>query len=143
MSYDIYGPSVTYFQGKTVKHKIENVEPVTVPSSPKDILEKYKKSTLCCKFLHINRISSLKIISRQIIFVTGSMIKNRKIKSIEYGVKQVHKLHLQRGLKIMPIHADSESEPLHAEISDLGIYLNCASEKEHVPDIEIFNYTVK
>ena len=71
------------------------------------------------------------------------MIKNRRVKKIEDGIKQVIKIYLQRGFKITDIHADREFELLCVEISDIGIYLNCVSKKEHVPAIEIFNRTVK
>ena len=37
---------------------------------------------------------------------TGSMIKIIKINNIEDGIKQVHKLYLQRGFKITRTHAD-------------------------------------
>ena len=40
---------------------------------------------------------------------------------------------MQRGFKITLIHYGSEFEPLQAEISDLGIFLNCAPKKERVP----------
>ena len=84
-----------------------------------------------------------KNIPQHIMFVTGSMIKNRKVKKIEDGMKQVNKIYLQRGFKTTCIHADSKFETLHSEISDLGISLNCASDKEHVPDIEQSNRTIK
>ena len=48
------------------------------------------------------------------MFSTESMIQNRKIKNIEDGIKQVKKIYLQRGFKIMRKHADSKFEPLHA-----------------------------
>ena len=63
------------------------------------------------------------------IFFTGNMIKNRKIKDIEDGIKQVSKLYLQCGSKITSIHADSEFEPLCAEMADIGMSLNCAPKK--------------
>ena len=28
-------------------------------------------------------------------------------------------------------------------MADIGIYLNCASKKEHIPDIELLNWKVK
>ena len=40
------------------------------------------------------------------MFATGSIIKNRKINNIEYGIKQGHKIYLQRGFKITRIYAD-------------------------------------
>ena len=51
--------------------------------------------------------------------------------------------YLLRGFKITRIHADRKFELLRAEMSDLGIFLNCAYKKEHFPDIEQFNQTVK
>ena len=39
------------------------------------------------------------------------------------------KLYLQRGLKIMCIHADNNFEPLRAEMADIGISLHCMSKK--------------
>ena len=71
------------------------------------------------------------------------MIKNRKVNNIEDGIKQVNKLYLKRGFKITCIHANSEFEPLHAKMADIYISLNCASKKEHVPEIEQFNWTIK
>ena len=95
------------FQGKTFRHKIQYMEPIMVPNFPKGILYKYKKVTLWCDLIYIDGIGFLKTISQHIIFATGSMIKNLKINNIKYGIKQVHKLYLQRDFKIMCIHADS------------------------------------
>ena len=106
MAEDIYGTSVPHLQGKKFWHKNQHMEPVMVPSVPKDILDKYKKVTLCCNLIQIDGIVFLNNTSRLIMFVTGSMIKNRKIKNNEDGTKQFHKVYLQRGLKTMRIHAD-------------------------------------
>ena len=77
------------------------------------------------------------------MFATVSMNKHIKIKNIEYGIKQVNRLYLQRGFKITRINDDSEFGPLYAEMSDLGIYLNLESKKKHISDIVLFNRTVK
>ena len=63
MDEDIYGPSVPHFQGKTVWHKIQHVEPVMVPSFPKEILEKCNKFNLRCDHMHINDIGLMNTIS--------------------------------------------------------------------------------
>ena len=57
------------------------------------------------------------------------MIKNLKVKNIEYKIIQVNKLYLQLGFNITRIHDNSEFEPLCAEMADLGISLNCVSKK--------------
>ena len=69
------------------------------------------------------------------MFATGSTLKNRKLKNIEGGIKQVKKIYLKCGFKTILIHANSEFEPLRTEMDDPEISLNCASKKEHVPDI--------
>ena len=71
------------------------------------------------------------------------MIKIRKVKDIEDGIKRINKLYLQCGYKTTLIHADSDFEPLRPEMADLGISFNCVSKKEYVPDIERFNHTIK
>ena len=77
------------------------------------------------------------------MFSTGSMIKNRKIENIGDVITQVHELYLQRGFNITDTHTDCEFEPLFKEMTVLGINLNCAYKKEHVPEIERFIWTVK
>ena len=139
----IYGTSVPHLQDKTVLHKIEHAEPVMLIIVLKEILEKYNKITLCCDLIHINIIGFLNTISQHTMFDTRIIIKNLKIKNIEYGIKEVHKIYLQRDFKSTHIHAGSDFEPLCTEMSDLGISLNCLSKKEIFPDIEQSNQTVK
>ena len=143
MAEDIYGPSIPHLKGKTVRRKVQNVEPVKIPNAPKTILDKYKEVTICCDLMHINGIGFINTISRYIMFATGSMIKKRKVEHIADGITQVHKLCLQRGFNITNMHTDCEFEPLCKEMTALGINLNCASKKEHVPKIERFIRTVK
>ena len=119
------------------------MESIKIPNPPTTILDKYKEVTISCDLMHINGIGLLITISRHIMFATGSMIKNQKFEYIVDGITQVHKLYLQRGFKITYMHTDCEFEPLRKEMTSLGINLNCASKKEHVPEIERFIRTVK
>ena len=93
--------------------------------------------------MHINGIGFLITISRDIMFATGSMIKNRNIEHISDGITQVHKLYLQRGFKITHMHTDCEFVPLRKEMTSLGINPNFSFKKEHVPEIERFIWTIK
>ena len=126
-----------------MRRKIQHVEPVKITSSPKTILDKYNEVTIFCDLMHINGIVFLNTISRHIMFATGIMIKNRKIKNIADGITQVHKLYLQRGFNITHIHSDCEFETLRKEMKALCIHLNCASKKEHVPEIDRFIQNLK
>ena len=71
------------------------------------------------------------------------MIKNRKVRNIEDGIKQINKIYLQRGFKITPIHSYRTFETLCAEVAYLVISLDLLSKKEHVPKIERFNKIIK
>ena len=143
MADDIYGPSIPHLKGNTVRRKIQHLEPVRITSVPKTILDKYKEIKICCDLMHINGIVFLNTISRHIMFAIGSMTKNRKIENMANGITQVHKLYLQCGFKTTHMHTDCEFEPLRKEMNALGINLNFASKKEHVPEIERFVRTVK
>ena len=46
MDEDIFGPSIPYLKGKTVRHKIQHAEPVKITSFPRTILDKYKEVTI-------------------------------------------------------------------------------------------------
>ena len=85
--------------------------------------------------MHINGIGFLVTISKHIMFATGSMIKNRKVEHIADGITQVHNLYLQNGFNITRMHTNCEFKPLRKEMTAMGINLNCASKKEHVPEI--------
>ena len=104
MAEDIYGPIISHIKGKTVRRKIQHVEPVNITSVPKNILDKYKEVTIFCDFMHINVIGFLDTISQHIMFAIGSMIKNRKIENILDGIIQLHKLKLQRSFNITHMH---------------------------------------
>ena len=112
MAEDIYGPSMPHRKDKTVLRKIQHVELVKITSVPKTILYEYKEITICCDLMHINGIVLLDTVSRHIMFSTGTMIKNRQIENISYGIIQVHKLYLQRGFNITHMHTSCEFKPL-------------------------------
>ena len=103
------GPNIPHAKVKTVRHKIQHLEPVKIKSIPKIILDKYKEVTIFCDLMHINVIGLFNVISRKIMFATRRMIKNQKIVD---GVMQVHTLYLQRGFKITHMHDNCDSKPL-------------------------------
>ena len=112
MGEDIYGTSVQYLQGKTVHHKIQHVKPIIIKNNPRKTLIYTRNVTLCCDLMYINGIGFLNTTSQHIMFATGSMDKNRKLKNIDNVIKRVHKLYLQRGLKTTCIDAAIGFEPL-------------------------------
>ena len=126
MSEDIYGSSIPHLKCKTVRHKIQHVEPIKITSFPQIILDKYRGVTICCDLMHISEIGFIKTIPQHIMFATGSMIKIRKVEHIVDGITQVHTLYTQRGFRTTHIHTDFEFEPLCKEMIALVINLKCA-----------------
>ena len=119
------------------------MEPVKITRVPNTILDKCKEVTICCDLMHTNGIGFPNTISRHIMFATRIMIKNPKVENIADGTTKVHKLYLQSDFNITSMHTDCEFKPLHKEMTALGINLNCASKKEHFPEIERYIRTVK
>ena len=97
MAEDIYRPSIPHLKGKIVRRKVHHVEPIKITNVPKTILDKYKEVIICCDLMHINGIGFLITISRHIMFATVSIIKNRQVEHIAYGITQLHKLYLHHG----------------------------------------------
>ena len=112
MAEDIYEPSMPYLKGKTVRRKIQHVEPVNITSVHQTILDKYKEVNICCSLMHINGIGFLSTISRNIMFAIVSMIKNRKIENVVDEIPHVHKLCMFSGFKMTHMHTDCEYEQL-------------------------------
>ena len=92
MADEIYWTSVPHFQVKIVHHNLQHVEIIIVPNFPKGILDKYKNVTLCYYLIHINSIGFMNTIYQHILFSIGGMIKNEKIKIIEYWITLYNKL---------------------------------------------------
>ena len=85
MDEDIYGTNIPHLKVKTLRRKIPYLEPVKITFFPKIILGKYKEVTICCDLMHINGIGFLNTLSRHIMFATGSMIKTKKLITLQMG----------------------------------------------------------
>ena len=110
MAKNISGHSVPHLQGIRMHHNVQHVEPIVVPKVTTSIQDIYNNVTLCRNLMHINIIGLLNTLSLNILFDMGIMIKNQKLKIIEYRINQVNKQYLQCGFNITHIHCDSEFE---------------------------------
>ena len=85
MAEDICGSRIPHLKGKTVRRKIQHVEPFKIKSVPKTILDKYKEVAIFYDLVHTNGIGFLIIISRHIMFSTESMIETEKLITLQMG----------------------------------------------------------
>ena len=95
---DIYATRVPHLQVKAMHKKIENVTPVIVSRFPQDNIDNYNRFILCCDLMHTNGFNFINMVSQGIIFGPEITIKNHTIKKLEYGIKQVNNIYIQKGL---------------------------------------------
>ena len=88
MAEDICGPITPHLKGKTVWRKIKHVEPVKIKSVTKTILDSCKEVSIFCDLMYINGIDLLSTILWHIMFATGSMIKNQKLRTLQMGSRR-------------------------------------------------------
>jgi hypothetical protein len=106
-------------------------------------LTRYKAVTLAVDVMYVNRIPFLMTVSRHIKFGTAEMLKSESDASLLDAIKHVKKAYATRGFKLTYVLADGQFESLRADLTDLGIALNCVSRDEHVIKIERYIRTVK
>jgi predicted component of viral defense system (DUF524 family) len=91
----ILGQDLGSIKGKTTHRKLERVSGNTV-NMPKEILQQYRAITLCVDIMFINKIPFLLSISRNIKFITGTALNNRKAKSIITALNDILWIYRKR-----------------------------------------------
>jgi len=139
---DIFGPNLGSLKGKTVRKKGEPVELKTI-NIPMSLMERYRDVTLAADIMSINKIWFFVSISCHIKFGTAEMIENMQSATLLRSVKQIKRLYMQRGFRLVDILMDGQFEPLRGDLAAMGIQLNTVSNDEHVSEIEHYIRTVK
>jgi hypothetical protein len=139
----IYGKDLGVIKGKTVR-----VQPKHV-SIDIDVAAKEKLNIiLAVDIMHFTSLNFLVTVSRNLQFLTATILLERKKKTIEQALKQVINLYQGRGHAVNemnfteqnnPIHtilANSEFESIRESMETLGVVVNVTAKEEHVPEIE-------
>jgi hypothetical protein len=110
-------------------------------------MQKYQQVTLSADLLFILvKIPFLMTISRYIKFGTAGKLDIQDDKTILKHVRRaVVAVYTTRGFKVTIMLGDGQFESMRGEIADMGVLLNLnvVSEGEQVPEIELFNRTIK
>ena len=138
----ILGPDIGSLKGKTTRRSPPIVDsPVT--AVPEDVLQEYRKVTLCVDIMYVNRVAMLVSISRKIRFGTLEVIPNNKSTVLLKGRKSILQVYQRWGFQIEMALMDGEFGHLRGELASLGVTLNETSRDEHVGEIERFIRTIK
>jgi hypothetical protein len=139
---DIFGTDVGTLKGKTTRQAPERAR-MTGVAVPAEILNRYRKVTLCGDIMFVNKIPFFVSISRNLKFGTAEMIANRQQKTVFNAIEHVCKLYRSRGFKVEFILMDNEFECMRGDIGSLGVTLNTTAQDEHVGEIERYIRTIK
>ena len=139
----ILGPDIGSLKGKTTQRSPPIVDsPVT--AVPEDVLQEYRKVTLCVDIMYVNKVAMLMSISRKIKFGTIEVIPNNKSTVLLLkGLKSILQVYQRWGFQIEMALMDGEFGHLRGELASMGVTLNETSRNEHVGEIERFIRTIK
>jgi hypothetical protein len=111
---------------------------------PKEIMSQYRAITLCIDIMFVTKIPFFLSISRNIRFITATVLDNRKAATITMALKDIYSIYRKRGFRITNILGDSEFECTRGAVAtNLKSELNICGEEEHVPGIERCICTLK
>jgi len=93
--------------------------------------------------MSINKIPFMVSTLRDIHFGTAELTRDKTKRTLKVSIKQIVWAYHARGFPIMTILMDGGFECIRNNLADMGISLNVASGKEHVPEVERYIRTVK
>jgi hypothetical protein len=145
----MFGEDIGVLKGKTTRTKPEHVQ-VQVQEKPQP-----RNVILSIDVMFFTGLSFLITVSRNIRFITATLLQDRKKATIFKAIQQVFRVYQGRGHIIndveftqdeIPIHtilADNEFQALKEEIEEVGVTVNVVAKDEHVPEVERQNRVIK
>jgi len=93
--------------------------------------------------MSINKFPFMVSTLRDIHFGTAELILDKTKRKLIVSIKQIVWAYHAREFPIMTILVDEGFECIRNNLADVGISLNVASRKEHVPEVERYIRTIK
>ena len=137
-SFKIFGPLVVKDKGNRVRQPAKK-NPSSIVSVPKELIQAQQKVVLSIDFFFINKIHIfLTTYSENICFTTNTHVVSRKVKDYWSFFKDIYKMYLTRGFKIISIRGDLEFAAIQKLIDELPSRprLVLAAQGEHVGTVE-------
>jgi hypothetical protein len=139
----IYGEDLGSLKGNTSRKKIQHVK---VETEGRNITE--QRIILGVDLMYFLGLVFLITVSRNIRFITATVLTDRKKQTILQAIKQVMILYNSRGHKMQtlefhsrdnPVHtilADNEFHAMKEELENEAVMVNVVTKDERVPEVE-------
>jgi hypothetical protein len=146
----VFGKDLGVVKGKTVRVRPNRV----VVDTETAALEKLN-IILAVDVMNFTGLSFLVTVSRSIGFITASLLRDRKKRTIVETLKQVMSVYKGKGHTVLtmnfteqnqPVHTilgDNEFEDIQEDMLELGVEVNVTAKEEHVPEIEQQHRVIK
>jgi hypothetical protein len=139
----IYGKDLGGIKGKATRKKLDHI-PIVMFDQPK-----LKTLVLSVDIMYFTGLMFLTTVSQNVIFITASLLENRRKQTIVQKIQKVFNISKGKGHEVnnvefldtddTPIHmllADNEFHSLKEEIENDGVQVHVVSKNEHVPEVE-------
>ncbi len=148
----IYGEDLGVLKGKTVRKKTSHVKVETETRNEM----KTKEIILSVDLMYVLGLTFLVTVSRDIRFITASVLLDRKKNTIMNAIKQVMKIYQGKGHEIESVEFNVQNNPVHTILVDNEfqtlkdelemegvVQVNIIGKDEHVPEAERQNRVIK
>jgi hypothetical protein len=139
----IHGTDLGVIKGKTVRVKRKHVS-IDVETAVKGKLN----IILAVDVMHFTNLNFLVTVSRNLHFITATILPDRRKKIIVQALTQVLNVYKGKGHTVSqtnfteqnaPVHnilADNKFESIREHMEALGVGVNVTAKEEHVPEID-------
>jgi len=131
----IFGADIPSMKGKVTRKKPTPVVEDII-ELPEELRMTQKHVTLCVDVMHVNSLTFLTTISRNLYYRSAQHIKTTSKAEFMKAFKTLFMMYHNAGFIIKNINADNAFKPLMEEMSKFNVRMNFTSAQEHVPEAE-------
>eukprot|EP00957_Ditylum_brightwellii_P085801 6526689-Ditylum_brightwellii.AAC.1 len=128
----IFAPNHPGLQGKTVRHRPEQIEPEYL-GIPRNFYHLHHFVVPTADVMFVNGLAFFTTLGRDIRFETAEHIPSRTAKQLAKSLMKVVKLYALGGFIIRTVIMDREFEKIKPEVE---LNVNISAAREHVGEIE-------
>ncbi len=138
----IFGVDIPSMKGKVTRQK-----PIPVMEDiieiPQELRMTQMNVTLCVDVMHVNSLTFLTTISRNLYYRSAQHIKTTSKDELLKALETLFSMYHNAGFRVKTINADNAFRPLMEEVSKYNIKMNFTSAQKHVLEAENNNRRIK